>query len=1033
MRSTLPALLLAATVAGCSGDAPENQYPVAVDDVATTDEDVSILIDLLANDSDPEGDVLDLRSVTASGDHQVVIEDGKARLTPAPDFHGDLLIEYRISDGLRRARSSAIVTVRPVNDAPVAVARAATAARNATVAVELAGTDVDGDVLTFEVTNGPAHGTLTGDGPFPTYTPAANYVGEDAVTFVARDGQLTSAPATLAITVGVGQPPVAQAATATTAEDVPVAVTVRAVAGSSVGVGLTYVVTTPPAHGTLTGTAPDLTYTPAANYHGPDSFRFSASDQLATSAPATVSVTITPVNDAPVATPGALAATEDIRTWISLGGADVDGDRLTFAIATHPTRGTVAPSSGGNHSYLPTANLHGVDAFTFTVSDGTLTSAPATVAVTVASVEDAPIATGQTVAASEDVSRAVILAARDDDGDPLTFTITGPTRGTLTGTAPALTYLGAANFNGTDSFTFTVSDGRQATAPQTVWLQVAAVNDPPTATAAIVATREDEPVIIDLAGHDVEGAALTFATTTAPTRGALVSLGAGRYRYTPNRDYHGMDGFQFQAAEGALASVPATVTINVSSINDPPTVRDDAAVATAGRPLTIEVLGNDVDVDGDVMTLDGATAPDHGSIVISGDDVVFTPAAGFTGTDRFSYTVRDATGATSTGVVRVGLDLFPAGVPVERIAAATGLRGSGVQQDLSADGRYLTLLSAAALTPGDTNNLEDVFVYDRVDGSFDRVSVSSAGVQADAASERPRISADGRYVAFASAASSLVPGDTNGAVDVFVHDRVTGTTVRASVGPGGAQVTGDSRDPDLSANGQVVVFVSTGFQLVANDANGAADVFVRDLEAGVTTRVSVRTGGGEADQGSSHAAISGDGRFVAFASPASNLVAGDGNVRSDVFIHQRSTGVTERVSVGSTGTESDQKSQFPVLSDDGRFVGFLSEATTFAPGTTDVFSRAYVRDRQAITTTMANAEYCTTLSLSADGRYLTTQGGTTIWFQDRFANRAHSIAVPSGQASSHPSLSSDGRYFALIAVSTAPPTTRHLFVLPNPL
>src|SRR6266567_3491186 len=237
-----------------------------------------------------------------------------------------------------------------------------------------------------------------------------------------------------------------------------------------------------------------------------------------------------------------------------------------------------------------------------------------------------------------------------------------------------------------------------------------------------------------------------------------------------------------------------------------------------------------------------------------------------------------------------------------------------------------------------------------------RVSVASDGTEGNDVSMGSALSADGRFVAFDSAATDLVAGDTNRVSDVFVHDRQTGTTERVSVASDGAQGNGSSGllsfafPPALSADGRFVAFVSFATNLVASDTNGATDVFVHDRQTGITERVSVASDGTEGNAASAGAALSADGRFVAFHSTATNLVAGDTNGKTDVFIHDRQTGITERVSVASGGTEGNGFSAEPALSADGRFVAFHNTATNLVAGDTNGKTDVFVHDRQTGTT-----------------------------------------------------------------------------------
>ena len=286
---------------------------------------------------------------------------------------------------------------------------------------------------------------------------------------------------------------------------------------------------------------------------------------------------------------------------------------------------------------------------------------------------------------------------------------------------------------------------------------------------------------------------------------------------------------------------------------------------------------------------------------------------------------------------------------------SSGVPGNGDSWSvaISADGRYATFVSLiTTLVAGDTNAAPDIFVKDRATSATTRVSVSSANVQGNGQSLGPCISSDGRYVAFSSEASNLVAGDTNGELDVFVKDRVTGATTRVSVDSVGLQATGASGGASISSDGRFVAFESSAPNLVAGDTNGAYDVFVKDRVSGGTTRVSVDSFG---TQGNSYSglgsAMSSDGRYVTFTSYATNLVTGDTNTAGDVFVRDRVAGTTTRLSVNSSGVQANGSSISPTISSDGRYVAFVSEATNLVTGDTNAAGDVFVRDRVAGTTT----------------------------------------------------------------------------------
>jgi Tol biopolymer transport system component len=269
-------------------------------------------------------------------------------------------------------------------------------------------------------------------------------------------------------------------------------------------------------------------------------------------------------------------------------------------------------------------------------------------------------------------------------------------------------------------------------------------------------------------------------------------------------------------------------------------------------------------------------------------------------------------------------------------------RGASV----SANRRFVAFSSVASnLVPGDQNGKEDVFVHDRKTGSTVRVSVDSSGREANGASYDPVISADGRYVAFESAASNLVSGDGNGKFDVFVRDLFEGTTTLVSADPTGAPGNGDSAYPSLSGDGRVIAFQSNADDLVAGDRNGVADVFVRDLPTRTTRRASVASSGAEGDGQSTSPALSENGLQVAFRSMASNLIGGDLNDTADVFVHDLHSGATVRVSVGASGKDGNDESHGAGLSADGRYVVFASNASNLVAGDNNLAVDVFVRDR----------------------------------------------------------------------------------------
>ncbi|MFQ5968526.1 MAG: Ig-like domain-containing protein [Acidimicrobiia bacterium] len=374
-------------------------------------------------------------------------------------------------------------------------------------------------------------------------------------------------------TAPTNQPPVADPQSATTAEDTPKAITLT---GSDLdGDPLTFTVLSQPANGTLSGTAPNLTYSPNADFNGSDSFTFKVNDGTVDSAPATVSITVTAVNDAPVAQDQQVSTKQGEPVAITLAASDADGDPLTYAVATAPTNGLLS-GTPPNLTYTPNAGFSGTDSFTFKANDGVLDSNLGTVTMTVAP-NNPPTADPQSVTTAEDTPKAITLTGSDLDSDPLTFTVLSqPANGTLSGTAPNLTYAPKADFNGSDSFTFKVNDGLADSLPATVSITVTAVNDAPTADDQSVTTDQDTPVAVTLTASDADGDPLTFTVLTLPANGTM-SGPAPNLTYTPNAGFFGTDSFTFKTNDGTVDSAPGTVTITV---NEKSSIPPGSAVLT---------------------------------------------------------------------------------------------------------------------------------------------------------------------------------------------------------------------------------------------------------------------------------------------------------------------------------------------------------------------------------------------------------------------------------------------------------------------
>jgi hypothetical protein len=429
--------------------------PVAQNRNISTPEDTAVSDNLIATDAD--GDALTF-SIVANGLKGVAsITDsatGAFVYTPNANATGGDSFTFKANDGRFDSNVATVsVNITKVNDPPVAFDASYTTSEGTSVNGTLGATDVDDNALKFFIvsngTKGSATITNSNSGAF-TYTPNPGASGTDTFTFIANDGQSDSNVATITIViVAVSHPPTASNGTLTTSEDA--AATGTLVASDADGDALTFAIVA-------------FIYTPNSNANGTDTFTFKANDGQLDSSPATITVTITPVNDPPVASNGSIATNEDVATSGTLAATDVDGTPLTFSIVVNGTKGTavVTNAATGAFTYTPNPNENGADSFTFRVSDGQTTSDVATVQVTIAPVNDAPVAAAASYNVTLPNPLTATLGATDVEGSPLTFElVAAPKKGTVVINAATgqFTYTPARGAKGGDSFTFRASDG----------------------------------------------------------------------------------------------------------------------------------------------------------------------------------------------------------------------------------------------------------------------------------------------------------------------------------------------------------------------------------------------------------------------------------------------------------------------------------------------------------------------------------------------------------------------------------------------
>ncbi|HHX8583096.1 TPA: tandem-95 repeat protein [Vibrio diabolicus] len=632
-----------------------NDAPIALNDATITEEDTSVTIDVLPNDTDIDGDTLSIESASVPSDQgQVEIIDGKLVFTPTENFNGDAEITYTVTDGALTDEATVKVTVNAVNDTPVVESSIAdqTLAEDFTpytIDLNTAFSDVDNvdGELSFSVSGNSNIQVAIVNG-IATITPTADWNGSEILTFTATDPSGESVSQTVNFTVA----PVADivADSATVVEDTP---TIIKVLGNDTFEGDDKVVSLDTNNGPANGTVsvnPDgsVTYTPNDNYHGTDSFTYIVTSG-GVSESTTVSVDVTPVNDAPVAKDDTAITDEDTPVTIDVlpNDTDVDGDKLSIQSASVPEAQGKVEIVDGKLVFTPAENFNGDTEITYTITDGALTD-QATVNVTVNAVNDTPAVESnladQTLA--EDFTPYTIdlntaFSDVDNVDGELTFSVSGNSNVNVSIENGIATISPTADWNGSETLTFTATDPSGESVSQTVNFTVSPVADIVADKATVV---EDTPTIIKVLGNDTfegDNKVVSLDTNNGPANGTVSVNPDGSVTYTPNDNYHGADSFTYIVTSGGV-SESTTVNVDVTPVNDAPVAKDDTAVTDEDTPVTIDVLPNDTDIDGDTLSIQSASVPEaQGTVEIIDGKLVFTPAENFNDDAEITYTITD--------------------------------------------------------------------------------------------------------------------------------------------------------------------------------------------------------------------------------------------------------------------------------------------------------------------------------------------------------------------------------------------------------
>ncbi len=657
---------------------PVNDAPRVSDDQVTTPEETPILVVVLANDREVDGDTLTVTSATTPLHGTVVVnDDDTVTYTPNANYFGPDSFEYEACDSTNLCSTGLVsVTVTPVNDPPVARPDATTTPRDEPVSIPvlLNDEDVDGDDLeTIPGNSQPTNGTVTYEDGIATYTPADDFQGTDTFTYFACDTTDTCSEATVTVYVGLeNEAPAANPDTATTPEDSPTTIDVSANDTDPDGDELTVTFVTTPFNGTATIVDGDVVYTPAPNFYGTDTFGYTICDALVCSS-AQVTVTVTPVNDPPVASDDNVSTATGVPLTFdpSLNDVDPDGDALEVSDVGEPQHGTAVVNQDGTVTYTPNPGYVGTDTFEYTVTDPSNGTDTAVIQVfIVAGGNRPPVANPDRYTVPSGASTLLVVTSNDTDpdGDDLGIVdVVQPLNGTAIpvmsagGGAPApgldgIIYTPNAGFFGIETFSYTISDGKDGEDTTTVTVQVVPGNGVPLANDDYATTPEDTAILIVVLANDTDpnGDALTVAVTTGARHGTTVVNADGTVLYTPAANYFGSDSFTYQACDPGNRCHPANVLVTVTPVNDAPDVNDDTTTTPTDTPVNVPVLDNDTDPEGDPITVTITTPPTDGTVEVEDDGTItYTPPDDFTGTSTFTYTGCDSANACETATVTV--------------------------------------------------------------------------------------------------------------------------------------------------------------------------------------------------------------------------------------------------------------------------------------------------------------------------------------------------------------------------------------------
>ena len=701
--------------------------PQAADDTSKTACGLPVSIDVLGNDRSSSNSSLSVLSftqgangtVTRGANGQLVYTSNGADCGENDEFTYTVIDQNGNTD-------TATVTVNVEADKVVAENEATTVTSGEAVTIDVLSND-DADATISKIVTQPSNGIVKiVDGKI-VYTANNGFTGTDTFTYEVIDPNGNKDTAQVTITVdGPTQPsntaPIAKDDQATTTAGQAVALDSLSNDSDADEDTLVIKSVSNPDNGTAVISGGQIIYTPDNGFTGTDTFTYIISDGNGGEAQATETVIVNaPSNQAPVAVKDTgnveCSGPVTINVLENDTDADTSNNNLSVLNFTQPSNGTVTKNANGELVYTSNGNSCGTnDEFTYTITDGVNTSNPATVTIAIApKVNNAPTANDD--AATTQVNKAVTIMTvandTDPDDDELTITnVSQPQNGSVTTDGKKIIYTPKAGFVGIDIFDYTITDGNGGTAMATETVSVtAAPNTKPIAKDDKATTQEGKPVTLMTIANDSDpdGDALTITSITQPSNGKATTDGK-KITYTPKAGFTGVDKLTYIISDGRGGTATATEIITVTAApNTKPVAKNDNATTEEGKPVTLMSVANDSDPDGDDLTITKVTQPANGKATFDGNKITYTPKAGFTGVDKFTYTISDGRGGTATATETITVTAKPNTKPVAKNDSAKTTEGTPVtlntvSNDTDADGDDLTITNVQQPQNGSVSN-----------------------------------------------------------------------------------------------------------------------------------------------------------------------------------------------------------------------------------------------------------------------------------------------------------------------------------------